>query len=257
MTISTNYNPYSLVGKKYLVTGAASGIGKSTCEVLSKLSADLILVDINLEGLLETKKTCKSSDEILVLDLTQASKIKEAILGVVSHFGKINGIIHLAGKPYISPLKSISEEKCAEIYQLNTYSAIELAKIFCNRYVYSGQKGSIVFVSSVYGFVGSSANVGYAMSKSALHGITKSLAIELADKGIRVNCVAPGFIKTNMLDTTSEMFNDAYTEKLNNLHPLGLGEAEDVALSIAYLLSDASKWVTGSILSVDGGFTAQ
>jgi len=105
--------------------------------------------------------------------------------------------------------------------------------------------------------VGSAANVAYAMSKSALHGITKSLAIELASKKIRVNCVAPGFIKTQMLDDVSGSFDNEYNERLNSLHPLGLGEAEDIAYGITYLLSDMSKWVTGTILSVDGGFTAQ
>jgi NAD(P)-dependent dehydrogenase (short-subunit alcohol dehydrogenase family) len=104
--------------------------------------------------------------------------------------------------------------------------------------------------------VGSAANVGYAMSKSALHGITKSLSIELAPKNIRVNCVAPGFIKTKMLEDISDSFNDNYSETITKLHPLGLGDPEDVANVIAFLLSDMSKWITGSILSVDGGYTA-
>jgi NAD(P)-dependent dehydrogenase (short-subunit alcohol dehydrogenase family) len=105
--------------------------------------------------------------------------------------------------------------------------------------------------------VGSVANVGYAMSKSALHGITKSLAIELAPKKIRVNCIAPGFVKTSMLDSISTLFDKEYFEKINKLHPLGLGEAEDVANLIAFLFSDMSKWITGSIINIDGGYTAQ
>ena len=132
-----------------------------------------------------------------------------------------------------------------------------LAKVFTNRNVYAGNKGSIVLISSVYGLVGSAANVGYAMSKSALHGITKALSIELASKGIRVNCVAPGFVKTNLLPNQSELFGVDHDELINKLHPLGLGEPDDVAFSVAYLLSDAAKWVTGTILNIDGGFTAQ
>jgi NAD(P)-dependent dehydrogenase (short-subunit alcohol dehydrogenase family) len=95
------------------------------------------------------------------------------------------------------------------------------------------------------------------MSKAALHGITKSLSVELAGKGIRVNCVAPGFVKTNMMNAINGTFTDDHTIILDKMHPLGLGDPEDVAFSIAYLLSDAAKWVTGSILNIDGGFTAQ
>lgn len=254
--MNTNF-PCSLEQNKYLITGAASGIGKATSILLSRMGADLILVDINLDGLRETQGLCKASDKILALDLTQTHLFKNAVLQCLSDFGKLNGFVHLAGKPYISPLKSVSEEKCFEVYKLNTYSAIELAKIFCSKNIYAGQKGSIVLVSSVYGLVGSAANVGYAMSKAALHGITKSLSIELATKGIRVNCVAPGFVKTKMADTTRTLFNDEYWELLEKMHPLGLGDPEDVANAIAFLVSDASRWITGTILSVDGGFTAQ
>lgn len=252
-----NYNPFKLDGQSYLITGAASGIGRATSIVLSKLGANLILVDINLDGLFQTLSECKSTDKVLELDLLKSNSIKGKVLSVLPEFGKLHGFVHIAGKSYIAPLKSVTEEKCREVYSLNTYAAIELAKVFTNRNIYIGEKGSIVFVSSVYGVVGSAANVAYAMSKSALHGITKSLAIELAGKGIRVNCVAPGFVKTKMLDTASGMFDEKYAETINNLHPLGIGEPDDVAYSIAYLLSDAAKWVTGAILNIDGGFTAQ
>jgi len=250
-------NPFSLLDKNILVTGAASGIGRTTCIVLSKLGARLILVDKNQDGLTSTLMQCESESIPLQIDLTDAPSIKDKIINAVANFGKLNGFVHIAGKSYIAPLKSVTEEKCLEIYSLNSYAAIELAKAFTNRNVYVGEKGSIVFISSVYGLVGSAANVGYAMSKSALHGITKSLSIELAGKGIRVNCVAPGFVMTNMLDKASGMFDENYAETINRLHPLGIGEPEDVAYSIAYLLSDAAKWVTGTILNVDGGFTAQ
>ena len=144
-----------------------------------------------------------------------------------------------------------------KVYDLNSYAAVELSKAFINRKVYNGVSGSIVFISSIYAEVGSSANVGYAMSKAAINGLTKSLAIELASKNIRVNCIAPGFVKTQMMTNTNLAFDDNRDSYLASLHPLGLGNADDVAYPIAFLLSNASKWITGTILNVDGGFTAQ
>jgi len=253
----TEFNPFSLVDRNFLITGAASGIGRKTSIILSKMGARLILCDINESALANTLNECGVGSIMLPLDLSDPNLIKSKIPDIANSFGKLHGFVHLAGRSYIAPLKSVSAERCNEIFAINTYSALELAKAFINRNVYIGEKGSIVLISSVYGVVGSAANVAYAMSKSALHGITKSLALELAGKGIRVNCVAPGFVKTNMLDNASKMFDEGYAETLNKLHPLGVGEPEDVAFAIAYLLSDASKWVTGSILNVDGGFTAQ
>ncbi|MDR2036303.1 MAG: SDR family oxidoreductase [Bacteroidales bacterium] len=250
-------NPFSLREKTFLITGAASGIGRATSLFLSQMGAKLLLVDINENGLKETLQACASTDDYLIVDLSIPSEIKDKVLTKVCDFGKLNGLVHLAGKPYIAPLKSINERKCQEIYNLNTYSAIELAKTFINRNVYAGGTASIVLVSSVYGIVGSAANVGYAMSKSAIIGITKSLSMELASKGIRVNCVAPGFIKTKMSDDINPMFDESHSDILEKLHPLGLGDPEDIAYAISYLLSDASKWVTGAVFNIDGGFTAQ
>lgn len=250
-------NPFSLKNNNYLITGAASGLGKATSILLSQLEANLILVDINKEGLEQTKSQCKSSDKILPLDLSLSSTIKDAVTGTVDEFGKLHGFIHLAGIPYISPLKSLSESKYMKVLQINTIAGLELAKAFASKKVCVEGNKSIVFISSVYATVGSAANVGYAMSKAALHGITKSLAIELAPKKIRVNCIAPGFVKTEMLQKTEKLFSENHDEHLESLHPLGLGEADDVANVCAFFLSDASKWITGAILNVDGGYTAK
>ncbi len=252
------YNVFhSLSNKFILLTGASSGIGRETSILLSKLGAKLLLIDINEIGLLKTIEYCPNETIPLVLDLTDSETLKIKIIDLVKKHGKLDGVAHIAGKPSIVPLKSISQSSATEIFQLNTYSAIDLAKIFVNHNVFSGQSGSIVFISSVYGLVGSSANVAYASSKAALHGITKSLSIELAPKKIRVNCIAPGFIKTEMMANNKDKFNDEYISKLDKMHPLGLGEAIDISYMIAFLLSDLSKWMTGSILSLDGGFTAQ
>lgn len=253
-----SFNPISLDGKRFLISGAASGLGRATSVLLSKLGAELILLDINNEGLNKTLELCDNGVvKCITANLQNHIEIKPVVLDAVEKWGKLNGFVHLAGKPYISPLKSINHNNITEVFNLNTYAAIELAKVFSNKNVYIGEAGSVVFISSVYGFVGSAANVGYSMSKAALHGVTKSLAIELASKNIRVNCVAPGFVKTKMLDNVSGFFDQDYFNTLNNLHPLGLGEADDVANAIAFLLSDMSKWITGAVISVDGGFTAQ
>jgi len=250
-------NPFDLSNRNYLITGAASGIGKVTARILSSMGAGLILADINESGLLEVQSECATTARTLTIDLCKPDTIKDGILNTVAQVGKLHGFVHLAGTAYISPLKSVSAEKASSVYTLNTYAAIELAKVFTQRQVYAGEKGSIVFISSIYGLVGSAANVGYAMSKAALHGITKSLSIELAPRNIRVNCIAPGFVKTPMMEIVEGRFDNDYIKQLDKLHPLGLGEPEDVSNAIAFLFSDAARWITGTIISVDGGFTAQ
>jgi len=244
-------------GKSILITGAGSGIGKATALYLSSINAKLLLLDINEESLRETLKSCNENCDFLAIDLSDSHGIKNKVNDKIKTFGALDGMVHIAGIPYVSPLKTLNTDTVDKVLKVNTVAALELAKVFTKHKFYNPENPSIVFISSVYGLVGSAANVAYAMSKSALHGITKSLAIELAPKRIRVNCVAPGFIKTQMLDDVSGSFDNGYNDRLNQLHPLGLGEAEDIAYGITYLLSDMSKWVTGSILSVDGGFTAQ
>lgn len=240
-----------------MITGAASGIGRATALLLSEMGAKVLLADINADNLQKVKAECENETDTLVVDLMDTDSIKNLVKEKVSTFGKLHGFVHCAGLPYIAPLKVVNAEKTERIYKLNTYAAIELAKVCSNKQIYAGEYGSFVLISSVYGLVGSAANVGYAMSKGAIVAITKSLAMELVNSGIRVNCVAPGFIKTSMADKVDVMMDSDYDNRLNELHPMGLGRAEDVANGILFLLSDMSSWMTGTVLNVDGGFTAQ
>ena len=248
----------NICDRRFLITGAASGIGKATAQILANLGAELILVDYNEEGLHQFIEQ-QSSDKLhlLVLDLSEPEQIRPAIENAVKKYGKLNGMAHIAGIPYITPLKAIQREKADKLYRVNQYAAVELIKTFASNKIHSNDGGSAVLISSVYGVVGSAANVAYAMTKAAIIGITKALSIELAPKRIRVNCIAPGFIKTRMMEENSFRFDDEYMQRLNNLHPLGLGEAEDIANGVVFLLSDMSKWMTGAVVNIDGGFTAQ
>jgi NAD(P)-dependent dehydrogenase (short-subunit alcohol dehydrogenase family) len=253
------FNPIDLKNRRYLITGAASGIGRATAIYLSMLDARLLLIDINEEQLEITRHLCKAgtSVSIILLDLTDTLQMKESITADVSMHGKINGMAHCAGLPYVAPLKVISEDTAMKVFKINTYAGLELVKLFTSRKIFAGEYGSAVFISSVYGLVGSSANVGYAMTKGAVQSMTKSLAIELAPRNIRVNCIAPGFVKTEMREQIHHKFDAEHDAYIEQLHPLGWGTPNDIAAGITFLFSDMSKWITGSILSIDGGFTAQ
>ena len=267
-------NPMSLNGKTIIITGAASGIGRETSILLHNLGAKLLLLDMNQDGLNSVKEEiveiangCESSkgNEIgetvicKTINLLDTEAIKPLLIDAKKELGSnYTGLVHCAGIPSILPLRALSDEQYEKVMKINTEAGLALTRFFTSKVGHDTmQQCSIVFISSVYGVVGSAANVAYATSKAALIGMTKALAIEFASKNIRVNCIAPGFIKTNMANGVNTMFNVAYADRIEAMHPLGWGEARDIANGIAFLLSDASKWITGAVFNIDGGFTAQ
>ena len=255
-------NPMSMKKKTIIVTGAASGIGRECALLMNKLGANLLLLDRNEEGLQKVKEQLDIAVSKVVtktIDLTAFDSIKGTIQEAKEEIGTaFTGFVHSAGIPSILPLRALSNEQYETVMKVNTQAGLVLAKAFSSKQGHDPlQQGSIVFISSVYGIVGSAANVAYATSKAALIGMTKALAMEFAGKNIRVNCVAPGFIKTNMADGVNAMFDAAYADRIEEMHPLGWGEAIDIANAVAFLLSDASKWTTGAVFNIDGGFTAQ
>lgn len=251
-------NPFSLKGQRILITGAGSGIGRATAELASSLGAFVVLCDVNVDGLKRTKDGCSGETEILNVDLTNVEELKIRVTEVVNRIGKLTGVAHIAGVPSIVPLKMVDRERYDHVGHINAYAGVQLAQLLADRRIGDATSGaSVVLVSSCYANVGSAANVCYAASKGAVQSITKALAIELAPKGIRVNCVAPGFVRSEMMANMGSMFDASHENDVARMMPLGIGVPSDVAGMIVCLLSPAGKWCTGSIIAVDGGFTAQ
>jgi NAD(P)-dependent dehydrogenase (short-subunit alcohol dehydrogenase family) len=240
----------------FLITGATSGIGKGVVLSLNSLGATVIAVGRSKEKLETLRHDSENPDSIILekIDLSNVNYSGKWMLEVSKKYGKIQGLVLSAGVQQIIPISSpLSIEKGKELFEINYFSAMQLAKEFCDRRVNIGNNSSIVFLSSIASKRGSAGIVNYAGSKGALNAAAKSLALEVSKFKIRVNLVLPGFVKTEMIDKWKDFYSDEYIENLNNHYPLGIGKVNDVVNPILFLLSDKAQWITGAELVVDGG----
>ena len=245
------YNPYSLKSKTILVTGASSGIGRSVAIECSKFDARLIITGRNEERLDETFKNLEGDGhKSVVADLSSEAGLSE----LVDKVEKIDGIVHCAGINNNIPFSFVKRESLEEIMEVNFMApAILSSQLVKKKKV--NKNSSIVFISSISGVKCSApASSMYSASKGAINGIAKGMALDLAPKGIRVNCLNPGVVDTNIFE--KGQITEEQLEENRKLYPLRrFGQPKDIALAVIYLLSDASSWVTGSNLIIDGGFT--
>lgn len=248
-------NPMDLTGKRILVTGASSGIGRAIAIKLSNLGASLILTGRNIDELNETIKHMKQpTAECYPMDLRDLCQIEAQFLKYVKN-GKLNGMVHSAGVCPIIPLQNIKIENMLEVMNVNYFSFIEMTRTFVKRKYSEG--GSIIAISSVSSQAGWPGAALYCGSKGALDASVRALAIELHKKGYRVNCVSPANIQTPMfVKSTSDIEPERFQAILEK-QPLGIGNVNDVANAAAFLLSDASQFITGTAMVVDGGYLAQ
>lgn len=253
------FNPLALDERHYVVTGASSGIGRTTALLLHRLGARLALVDRDEDGLEALRAELGGGEAVQahVADLSDIAAIDALVADCVAAGGRLHGVVHCAGIQSIAPVRSLQIDTWRRIFAVNTEAALALGKAMASRKVYAGENGSIVFVSSVMGLVGSAGAIPYSMSKAALDGMARSLALELASRGMRVNCIAPGFVRTPLFERTEKLWDDAQRKAVEEQHPLGFGQPEDVAHAAAFLLADTGRWITGSVLVVDGGYLAR
>lgn len=244
--------------KSFVITGAGSGIGRAIAKICYQFGAKLLLLDKNSSGLEETSlemDTGRSYSRII--DLASYDDLEPAIAGSSEKFGQFSGFCHCAGFEYTLPIKSMTPTHYMNLFSVNTIAAFELARVLSKKKYVSDQGASFVFIASIMGLVGRPGLTGYAASKGALISGAKSMALELASKKIRVNCVSPGTVRTDLIEKMLQNLEPEQREKRLGDFPLGIGAPDDVANIVAFLLSDRSKWITGTNITIDGGYTAK
>jgi NAD(P)-dependent dehydrogenase (short-subunit alcohol dehydrogenase family) len=248
---------FSLKGKTILITGASSGIGRACAIECSKAGAAILAFGRDEERLAETFDSLEGEGKAFSVDLTNTDEVDEVMKALEDDGIKIDGVIHSAGISTTLPLRMITPDKIQPLFDVNVSSAIYLSKWITRKKLVPDSGSSIVFLSSVMGSVGEAGKTIYSITKGAVLAASRSMAVELASKNIRVNCISPGVVETPMSDSAVYNRNEDARKKIEALHPLGLGKPEDVASAAVYLLSDAASWVTGTNLFVDGGYTAR
>ena len=246
--------PMNLHGQRILITGASSGIGRACAICAAELGANVILTGRRTDALEATLDRCVGSGHSIISgDIASSDFISE----LATRTGKIDGLVHAAGVGPMCPVGMLTDKHIDSVMRTNYYSFLELMKYY-SKNKYRNSNLSVVAISSVSSSSGWGGVVVYCGSKGALSSSVRALSMELAHKGVRVNAVCPSNIKTPMYEAGSVDMNDesSLTELLKK-QPLGLGEPEQVAWPVCFLLSDAASFITGVNLPVDGGYLAQ
>ena len=249
---------FSLKGKNVLITGASSGIGRACAVLASTYGANVVLVGRNTNRLKQTQsKLLKGKHLCFNQDITENEKIEKIVGQTVEKIGKISGFVHSAGMEMTVPLQAMKPSYYNSLFSINAVSGFELVRII-SKNKYLDEKGAaFVFISSIISLIGNAALTGYSASKGAVVSAVRSMAVELAPKKIRVNCISPGYVQTEMMENVANKLTKEQMLNMEKEYLLGLGEPEDIASAVVFLLSGASRWISGTNLIIDGGYTAR
>lgn len=256
MTANSNFLDFA--GRWVVVTGASSGLGRAIAIELARQRARLVLAGRDTKRLADTAAQLGNTEHrVLALDLTDHAAIQPAIMQMRDQTGPLWGACHAAGIVDTRPLAINTPAVVQKQLDINLLAGLELARVVCRRDVITTEGGSLLFVSSVYGQVGNAGQIGYCATKGAVVAAVRAMAVELARREIRVNCLSPGLVLTEMTRKAFESLSAEHVDRLKAAHPLGVGEPEDVGRAAAFLLAPGTRWITGADLVVDGGYTAR
>jgi NAD(P)-dependent dehydrogenase (short-subunit alcohol dehydrogenase family) len=240
----------SLTGKKVLVTGASSGIGAQVAIDCSAQGAELIIVGRNAERLNDTFKKLTGKGHLqYIADLTD----EKALAAFVKSLPKLNGLVHCAGVLHPFPIKFLTGEKIRETFSANFDMAVLLVAQLAKQSKIE-KHASFVFISSISGQFPHKGNSVYCASKAALEAFNKTIPLEFAHLFLRSNCICPAMVKTPMYDSAEEGMSKEVMDEHIAGYPLGVGYPSDVADMAIFLLSEKSRWVTGTNITLDGGY---
>lgn len=248
-------------GKVAVVTGGASGIGKEACLLLAKEGAKVVVTDMDSSGASVAEEISRSGEAIfLKLDVSEEASVEKAFAEAHDRFGRIDILVNNAGITGVKkPTHEITSEEWDRVMDVNVKGVFYCTK-HAIAYMKAAGGGSIINIASVIGMVAYTAAPAYVASKAAVRLMSKTDALIYAKDRIRVNAIIPGYVWTPLIENALKSKGDVEAGKkaLEALHPIGhLGEPLDIAYGILYLASDESKFVTGSDLVIDGGYTAQ
>lgn len=250
-------HPLDLTGRAYLITGASAGLGRAIAEYVARLGARTILVARDQARLEEVRAGLAGAGHVTAaFDLFATEEIPAWMRDLAKAHGPLDGLVHSAGMLTTAPLRMLTAKDWERSFALNVSAAAALTKGFRQPNVRAAGGGSVVFLSSVMGLTGQPGQALYGATKGALISLARSLALELAREQIRVNCVAPAVVKAGMSDALQRSLPPEKFAQIEAMHPLGLGRPEDVAAAVAFLLADTARWITGTTLVADGGYTA-
>jgi NAD(P)-dependent dehydrogenase (short-subunit alcohol dehydrogenase family) len=245
-----------LTGKTAVVTGGGSGIGAATASLFAREGARVAILDSDLpngDRIASEIRTTGGDAATWACDVGDEAQVRDSVAGLVQRFGAIDVLFNSAGTAFRKTVSDTEVNDWDRLMGTNVRGPFLCSKHCLPHFRPGG--GSIIHVSSVVGLTGVRSRAAYSASKGAIAALTRNMAMDLAPRKIRVNCVCPGFVRTAM---AQPLLNDPVRhERLVNMHPLGrLGEAHDVAMAVLFLASDESQWITGTSLVVDGGFSA-
>jgi NAD(P)-dependent dehydrogenase (short-subunit alcohol dehydrogenase family) len=252
-----SFNPMDLTGRAILVTGASSGLGRETAILASRLGARVLLLGRDQERLRQTFESLEGQGHASVsFDLNETGKIPELLVEQAAQFAPFSGVVHSAGVVQCKPLRVCRPADFEGLYRINVVAASQLLSGLTKRGVADPNGCSVVLISSIISLVGNPGLSAYAASKAALCGLTHVAAIELARDHIRVNAVLPGHFASEMLERSKAHMLPENVQAIAKDYPLGMGKTSDVAAAVAFLLADTGRWITGTCMTVDGGYTA-